>query len=298
MIRSAFMAQFRPRGSLRSPALCLLLLPFGAGCSLLIGEGLSSGGDESRADAAVIDIDSATSAPDVIDAAPSLPRPAEGVYAYVVTGKDTISAGPTTSAYGPTASMTVVHRNVDDSRCFTGTLAMRARYEDAIDYCIKGSEVLRLEARRTQFFQVLSGIEVATVMKCEPGDLMVSSAPSAGQQWPHFCNGSNVESQNGKSDFTSGGSYTFVAEESVTVGGQSVRVRHFHEELAVKGLQEGTNVTEWYFAIETGILARLTRKVSIRFPTAFDTQYTEDADLTLVSMTPSPLVVDAGTDAN
>ncbi|MBX3207563.1 MAG: hypothetical protein KF764_21115 [Labilithrix sp.] len=269
-----------------------------SGCSLLVGEGLSggSGGAEDPADAN----DDAPSVPGNeggLDGAPPLPpRPREGVYAYVISGKDTLSFGPVTTSYGPTASATVVNREGAGS-CFTMTLALRSGYTDAQDFCVREDAIVRTGGRRRQFFQVLSGVDVNTSMVCEPGDVFNVAAPVVGETKTHLCTGKNVESENGESPFSSGGTYRYVGEETIKVGSSDVRVRHFREELTVTGEQTGKNELDWYFAVESGVLVRLVRKVAIVFPRAFETTYAENADLSLVALEPAPLPVDAGSDA-
>lgn len=265
-------------------------------CSLLLEDGYS--GVEQplppAEDAGEPDGSVPASTTDAADAAPAVKRrPDEGVYPYVATGKDSISLGSSAS-YGPTASVEVLHTDAD---CFTAKVTLRAGYVEETDYCVRGAETIRTGVRRWQHFSVLGGVDVSTVMTCQPGDPMTTTSPAPVQEWAHFCNGRNVESETGTSDFTSGGSHRFVGEEDIVVGGVPVPSRHFREELVVSGLQQGTNVVDWYFTVDGGVLVRLVRKVSIRFPKAFNVEYSEEADLTLVTMTPSPLLRDAGADA-
>jgi hypothetical protein len=266
-----------------------------AGCSLLLEDGYSSNMPVTPTDAGALDQHVPSDEADAGDAAPAVKRrPDEGVYVYLATGKDSISFGPATANYGPTASVEVVHSDPD---CFAATLALRSDYTEATEFCVRGDQTVRLGMRRRQRFAILGGIDVFTVMTCQPGDPMTSVSPEPAQEWAHVCSGSNDESETGTSSFTSEGPYRFMGEEDVIVGGVAVRSRHFHEELMVSGLQQGTNVVDWYFAADGGMLVRFVRKTLIRYPQAFDAAYTEDADLTLASMTPTPVPRDAGADA-
>ncbi len=282
MSKSAFV-----RGSLAGS----LMIAVVSGCSLLLDPDALSGGPP--LDLPDARESSASDAPSV-DAAPRSLRPAEGTYAYLASGNDFVSLGPTTTPWGPSASATVTHRGAD---CFTISFTYRARYTESLDFCVRqDTEVVHLATRRAQSFPFLADfITAKSTVTCAPGDVYLTRAPASSGVLTHLCTGENNDDKTGMSLFQTGGPYRFVGTELVTVSGSPVSTFHFREERTVTGAQKGTASADWYFATELLLLVKVTRDVAIATPfTGGAIDYRESSELTLVSPIPTPLPLDAG----
>jgi hypothetical protein len=263
-------------------------------CGLLVGiEPLEV---VARDDAAVVSVRDAATGADAADAASvdapaevgprPPPRPPAGTYAYTVVGGDTISGLFAIPApYGPTATVTVEHL---EAGCFAQTIALRSNYKDTMHFCIKGVEFVEDTSSRSQQF-ALHLAETTTT--CVPGDVYFTSAPSPGKTWNHDCTGQSKDDTTGKSTFSAIGFYRFVGNEVRPIAGTDVPVLHFRDERNVTGAQTGTNIADWYLAVEDGMLVRLSRTVDLDYN---NIHYHESALLTLT--TPPSVLRDAGTD--
>lgn len=229
-------------------------------------------------------------APTEVGAEPAR-RPPAGTYAYSVVGSDKISGAFTFVApYGPTATVTVEHL---EAGCFKQTVALRDNYQDSMHFCIKGVDSVQDTGSRSQQFALNIGAQTTTT--CMPGDVYFSSAPSPGQSWNHDCTGQNKDDKSGGSTFSTIGSYRFVGNELRSVAGVDVPVMHFHDERNVAGAQTGTNIADWYLAVEDGILVRLSRTIELDYNSVIgNIHYHESALLTLT--TPPSVLRDGGTD--
>jgi hypothetical protein len=258
---------------------CVLGLACATGCSLLLlDDGYSSTpSNESSngpSDSSVVDEEHAPHAPIVG------PLPSEGVHDYVTTGRDALDGFiKTSNDYGPRASASVVHRG---ESCFALTFDIRSGYEETMEFCRRGSDVVQESGVRSQVF---FGIGATTTQTCSPGDVYLSAAPSAGNEWTHTCNGKNKDGKSGDSEFTTAGPYRFVGAETLAVDGRDTSVMHYHDERTVSGSQTGTNVADWYFAETDGLLVRLTRDISIEYkaPVIGRVHYTEHLEMNLTT---------------
>jgi len=281
----------RPRAlvrmKLRTLGLCALLMAVSTGCSLLLDDDYSSGLRPAGSSGTA----SSTGGP---PAAAPWGSPAEGTYSYSVTGGDNLRGPfPLSTTYGPTATVNVRHRG---ATCFAMTIIVRSGYDESMEMCLHGVDVAQESGVRTQNFPFITG--ATTALTCAPGDVYLTPAPSPGQVWTHDCAGKNKDGKSGDSEFRTTGPYRFAGKESLSVGGRDVSVMHYHDEREVTGSQTGTNVADWYFAVDSGLLVRLTRKIDIEYRAPFIglVNYLETMEMTLTSTSPDQLS-DAGTNA-
>lgn len=209
--------------------------------------------------------------------------PAQGTYVYTVSGSDKLN-GPFPSPqtkYGPTATVTVAHVSAD---CFDMTFTFRTDYEETMRMCVVGLDLVQDRGARKQKFSVGSA---SRTLSCKaPGDVYFTTAPNPPQK-THDCTGENADDQSGGSAFRTVGPYTFVGDETIPIMGKPTATRRFHDDRVVSGKQDGTNVAEWYFALEDNMVARLERAVVIDYPTTFGkVTYVENVSMTLSERPP------------
>ena len=85
----------------------------------------------------------------------------------------------------------------------------------------------------------------------------------------------------------SAGTYRAVGEESIDVGGTEVRTQHFSSERTMTGAQTGTERSELWFALDTGLPVRNERSITADSDTPIGTTtYTEEGAFSLVSTEP------------
>ncbi len=266
-------------------ALASLLLP---ACGVLIGiaplEVSDDGGVDGGVDVVVPPVAEASvpfvdaSSDDGATAIAPPRRPPEGTYVYSVTGNDRISGVLTFAAtYGPTASATVTHVGAD---CFTLKITLRPNYDETMNLCVKGLDVVGDSGTRSQQFALNIGARTTT--DCKPGDTYFTSAPSPNQMWTHACSGKNTDDRSGSSTFVTGGTYRYVGQEAIGIAGVDVPVMHFHQDRTVSGAQAGTTVADWYFGVGDGVLVRLSRNINLDYPSGLgNINYRETALMTL-----------------
>jgi hypothetical protein len=164
--------------------------------------------------------------------------------------------------------------------CFTLTIVLRGNYTETMSLCIKGIEVVEEGGTRSQQFAI--GAAAQTTTECKPGDVYFTTAPSPGQMWTHDCTGKNSDDKSGASTFKTAGTYRFVGNEAVAVKGIDLPVMHFHDDRTVSGAQSGTNIADWYFAVEDGLLVQLSRNINLNYPSGVgNIAYHESALMTL-----------------
>ena len=252
--------------------------------------------------------------------------PPQGTYRYRVDGQQFIAVQTFGfSEYrdeGPVAPAEIRYEGA--AGCFRFRLCLvsgkcddkppAAYSEIAWSFCAVGD---RLEERGTrevsQWFvgELRRGVSQVT---CEPGQAVYAMANPSPTPWSHVCSG--VVDNKTDLTFSTSGTYRYLGEEDVIVGGKAVRGFHFAQEREVKkGVEmnapDGKHVAEWWIA-ENGLPLRVRRGAQINTNVGIDVFFREQAktpydagpggmtmnDCVLDSLEPGPLpVVDAGPDA-
>jgi hypothetical protein len=223
------------------------------------------------------------------------PRPPERTYVYAVSGRDSLTGPPIVNFnanYGPTATVTVGYVGAS---CFKQTFVVRNNYEETVASCIKGVDSVAQSASRRQVFAF--GYTATTTSTCTPGDVYFTSAPSPGEIWDHNCTGQNSADEAGSSAFSVIGKYRYVGNQVIPIAGSDVPVMHFEDRRTVTGSQGGKNEAEWFFAVEDGILVRLSRTIDIDYNVGGLIGIVHYHESLLMTLTTPPSVLrDAGAD--
>jgi hypothetical protein len=244
-----------------------------------IGDAVDASDDD--AFDATIDYDAA--------AYPKPRRPPEGTYTYDVSGSDKIQGAfvYNPASYGPTATVTIKYVGSD---CYEQKMTLRQDYDETMRFCIKGLDLVMDLGTRYQKFAI--GATAQTTETCN--DIYFSTAPTLGP-WKHECKGQNTDDKTGNSAFTVSGIYTFVGDEMISVFGTSVDAHHFHDPRDVAGSQKGTNVSDWWLAVDDASIVRFKRDIDVTYDSPVGKiTYTERVTNMLV--TSKPLPSDAGAD--
>lgn len=267
-----------------------------SGCVLLSGAGGFEVVDDQRPDATDdedggggnLDRDADSNqqiAADPVDAgaeaaAPGLSRPPSGTYTYAATGGDSLAPFNFKATY-TTAKVTVED---DGEGCFKQTITLRDGYNETLNECVIGSDIVHKTGVRSQSFPLVG--TATTNQTCDPGDVYFSLNRAPNQTWNHTCLGTSSDTKSGGSSFTTAGSFRFVADETLTVMNAPVSVAHYRDERSVTGSQTGANTADWYFDTKTGVIVKLVRDVQIQYKSVIGTiTYTETVTMTLTGWT-------------
>ncbi len=210
-----------------------------------------------------------------------LVRPAAGVYRYQGSGTESISTPPLSQTQGPTMPGTV---EWGDDGCWTFRIDLSSNHWQSWTYCPEGDTVSEVGGSTWQRWMIgATAITNLSVFTCTQGAVVV--APTAGpDSWDERCTGT---SDTVPGETVSAGSYRLVGEESIDVGGTKVRTQHFTSERTMTGAQTGTERSELWFALDTGLPVRNERSITADSDTPIGTTtYTEEGAFSLVSAEP------------
>lgn len=264
-----------------------------------------------------------------VDATPPQPwLPPEGTYRYRVDGRQFLSVESFGFAEyrdeGPIAPAEIRYEAAPG--CFRFRLCLvsgkcdekppAAYSEIAWSFCAVGDHLEERAMRETSQWPVLGDVRRAvSEVTCEPGQSVYATLNPSTTPWSHVCSGLI----DGKADlaFATSGSYQFLGEEDVMIGGVAVRGYHFAQSRDVKkstllNAPDGKQIAEWWIGAN-GLPLRIRRgaeiDTNVGFGIAHFRQMTKtpyDAgpggqtmnDCVLDSLDPGPLpIVDAGVDA-
>lgn len=208
-------------------------------------------------------------------------RPAAGVYEYAGSGSESLTLPPLSQDQGPTVPATVEH--LDDG-CWSIRFDYSTNHWQRWDYCPRGSDLVEIGGGSWQRWMVgATAITNLTTATCDDA-MVLPAARRRDLEWLHRCVATN-ESVEGEA--VSAGPYRFVGDEDLTVGSATVRAAHFVRERTMSGAQEGTERSEVWFALDTGLPIRNERRIEVRTDTPVGAStYTEDASFELVAVDP------------
>jgi len=209
-------------------------------------------------------------------------RPEPGVYRYEGSGTESLSVPPLSQDQGPTMPGTV---ELGDDGCWTFRIDYSTNHWQSWVHCPEGDDLVEDGGQSWQRWMIgTTAITNLSDFECDDGAMLVPSAPAPGQEWRTRCVGTN-EAVEGEA--VSEGTYRFVGDEDIEVGGTVVATHRFVRERVMSGAQVGTEHSEVWYAVDTGLLVRNERSVEARTDTPIgETTYTETGEFQLVSLTP------------
>lgn len=208
-------------------------------------------------------------------------RPAPGVYEYQGTGRESLSVPPLSQDQGPTIPGTV---ELADDGCWTLRVDFSTNHWQSWRYCRDGADLVESGGQSWQRWMIgPTAVTNLTTSTCE-ATVALPAERTEGQEWPARCTTTN-EAVEGEA--ISSGVLRFEGEEDVDLGGTTVRVAHLVREREMSGAQEGTERTDLWVAVDTGLPVRNERRVEAATDTPVGrSTYTETGSFELAAPAP------------
>lgn len=159
--------------------------------------------------------------------------PAPGRYTYGVTGSYRIGIPPFVVSLPLPASAV---NDLSYARDCGVTVTTSSNSSGASVYCPSDTALVALY-RSTETIPFLFW-SLTTTTTCSPGADLVRDGVSPGDAWPMSCSTRTEGIDN--TTFTVSGTVTYVGEETLTIGGESVTAYHGRSECAITGGRTGT----------------------------------------------------------
>ncbi len=209
-------------------------------------------------------------------------RPEAGVYRYEGSGTASLSVPPLSQSQGPSMPGTV---EVGDDGCWTFRIDFSTNHWQSWVQCPDGDDLVEVGGQSWQRWMIgATGITNLSDFACDDATMLAPADPTVGQEWPGRCVGTN-EAVDGES--ISEGVLRFVGAEDLDVGGTTVATHHFVRERTMSGTQVGTERTEAWYAVDTGLPVRNERSVEVSTGSPIgESTYTESGEFHLVSVEP------------
>jgi hypothetical protein len=214
-------------------------------------------------------------------ASPPLVLPATGVYEYAGTGREELSLPPLSQDQGPTIPATVEH---GDPGCWSIRFDYSTNHWQTWSYCIRDADLVEVGGLTWQRWMIgATAITNLTTSTCDDAPVL-PAVREPDQEWPARCTSTN-EAVSGEA--VSDGPYRYVGEETLEVDRAEVVTAHFVREREMSGAQEGTERSEVWFAVDSGLPVRNERAISVATDTPVGAStYTEDGEFRLTSLEP------------
>ena len=208
-------------------------------------------------------------------------RPAAGVYEFTGSGTEELSLPPLSQDQGPTIPATVEH---GAAGCWSIRFDYSTNHWQTWSYCVRGTDLVEVGGLTWQRWMVgATAITNLTTSTCDDAPVLPAER-EADQEWTARCTSTN-EAVSGEA--VSEGPYRFVGEETVAVGGVDVVTAHFVREREMSGAQEGTERSEVWFAVESGLPVRNEREIAVETDTPVGAStYTERGEFRLTGLDP------------
>jgi hypothetical protein len=208
--------------------------------------------------------------------------PAGGVYLYRGTGTEVTSFPALTEQQGPTMPATVT---ADGPDCWRFRIDYNSHHWQEWRYCADPSGVSSTGG--TTFARRELGpttVDNTSTFTCAEPEVLLWAGMAPGEASEATCTGTS--STIGGST-TSTGPTTYVGDDVVEVGGQTVRARHLRQERSLSGAQAGTERIDLWVDPSTMLMLRNEHHISVDTKLgALTITYTEDSSYELTSLTP------------
>lgn len=207
-------------------------------------------------------------------------RPPQGVYLYEGSGTAALDTPPKQQGQGPTMPATVTH-------LVGGCWELRIEYStnqwQSWQYCTADGGLA--EAGGSAFQRWDFGAfanETTSTFTCEAPVIVADQV--RGDEWDQRCEG---ESTGVDGTTISEGPVRYVGTETLDIGGEEVLAHRYHRERTTSGNQTGSEVTEAWFSVETGMPLRNERRLQATSDTIIgEVDYTEQGEFQLTSLSP------------
>ena len=212
---------------------------------------------------------------------PNALLPPAGVYEYRGSGHESLDKPPKSQDQGPVIPATITHQ---PNGCWVFRVDYSTGHWQSWNYCTSDGQ---LDEKGGQTYEkwnfVVFQVASTSTFTC-PSSVTILPGMVPGDTWTQTCTGTTSAV---KGSVTTAGPYTYIGEETMTIGGTKVAAYHFHRLRTLSGAQTGTEDDEVWFAKSNGMPLRNVRKNVVKSDSPIGkVTYTETGDFTLVSLTP------------
>jgi hypothetical protein len=220
------------------------------------------------------------SVPPGVGAVLGSPPPA-GLYRYEGGGEEYTSTPPLTEELGPAMPATVVP---GADGCWVFRIDYNTHHWDDSTYCTGDGHLV--ERGGSTFSRRVLGtfnIDNTSIFTCDRVPLWEGADPP-GTKHPRSCSGSGTYITETS---TGAGTVTVVGPEQREVEGRAVATMHLRYDIVVTLAQRGTETTDMWFALDTGLPVRNERQLKVTTSSPIgDILYTEIGWYQLTSLRP------------
>lgn len=190
-------------------------------------------------------------------------RPAPGVYRYVGSGTERLSVPPLSQPEGPTIPVTV---RLEPRDCFVFRVDYSSHHWQTWNYCRHGGDLWEAGGSQWQLWSI-GPVNVTSVgaMTCTRTMALAPGAGS-GRTWSAACQGTN-SAVSGK--IFSRGTYRSLGDVTLRIGGTPVRCARYLRIRTNSGAQHGTERSEVWFDVATGLPVRMVQHLHATTQTGF-----------------------------
>jgi hypothetical protein len=209
-------------------------------------------------------------------------RPAPGVYRYVGSGTEQLSLPPLSQTEGPTIPVTV---RLEGSDCFIVRVDYSSHHWQTWEYCRHGTDLWELGGQQWQLWSIGPvNVTSSGTVTCT-NTMALATHPSLGQVWSADCSGTNSAVSG---TIFSRGTYRFLGDVTLRIGGTSVRCAHYLRLRTNSGAQQGTEHSDVWFDLANGLPVRMVQQLHATTQTSFGrTTYGQSGEFTAASVRPS-----------
>jgi hypothetical protein len=210
-------------------------------------------------------------------------EPQPGVYQYRGDGVDRISVLGTTQRWGSEVRGIVTN---DGGGCWTFEALFNSLHSQSWRYCVRDGALYEHGGESVQEFDfgTWSAKDHSTFTCSQPG-VVLRARERVGASYPLRCEG---HSEQNDTDTVSSGTMTLVGRETIDVGGEPLETFHVRSARTVSRDQHGTERSDNWFSVKTGLLVKMTRDIQVSSKTFIgDVRYHEQGTIELLSTTPT-----------
>ncbi len=171
------------------------------------------------------------------------------------------------------------------SNCWIFRIDYSTHHWETWKYCLHRGDLWEAGGQSWQLWSVgpLNVTNLSSFV-CAPRSMALPADARPGQEWESSCTGTNTSV---KGQTVSAGPYRFLGLTTLVVGGTHVRAAHFLRVRKQSGAQKGTERSQEWFSVGTGLPLRLQQDIEVTTSTAFGTStYTQLGVFTLESLVP------------
>jgi hypothetical protein len=195
---------------------------------------------------------------------PAGTRPAAGVYDYTGSGSEKLSLPPLSQGEGPTIPGTVT---LQGQNCFLFRVDYSTHHWQTWRYCLHNGDVWEAGGQSWIMWSI-GPLNVTNLSSftCVAGTMAVPTAARPGESWHSSCTGTNTSV---KGRTVSAGPYRFEGLATLRIGGVPVRAAHFLRLRTDSGAQKGTERSDVWFDLSTGLPLRVQQVLKVTSSTPF-----------------------------